>query len=205
MSGFTQVTVVGQLTDAAGKPAAWALVTATLSEPIQNGVESRDTTPYSARTSSTGVFQIKVPANTDPGTFPAESFYTFVCSESGLESEVIVQPAAGLVPFASLAPVPSSIAEVASVFGRTGKIVAEAGDYTAAEVTGAASETFAEEEAEAIAAAAVKGTVAPTIFVIPVAAAAPGAPVEGEAYFDTAKGEVGVFVGEGWVYTGKLV
>ena len=203
MSGFSMSKVAGVLTAANGNPVAGALVTATLSEAVHNAGVSYSGS-FNTKTSATGRFEISVPSNTDEGTFPAGSFYTFSCLAASLVSEVIVPPSSTLLQFASLPVAPSAAGEVASVFGRTGVVVAKSGDYTAAQVTGAASETFAKAEAEAKAKAAVEGQVAPSVFLMPFGATAPATPVEGETYFDTAKKEIGLYTGSSWIYTGAL-
>jgi len=48
------------------------------------------------------------------------------------------------------------------------------------------------------------GTVAPTTLIFPSAAAAPENPVTHQAYYDTAKEEIGVYTGTEWIYTAKL-
>ena len=137
--GFTMTRVVGVLTATDGAPVAGALVTASLSEAIHNGGTSY-VGPFSTKTSSTGRFDLVVPALTDEGTSPAGAFYTFACTEAGLNSDVIVPGSGVPLPFAVLPVAPSAAGEVASVFGRTGTVVAKSGDYTAAQVTGAVSE-----------------------------------------------------------------
>jgi hypothetical protein len=197
---FTMTTIMGRLIKSNGEPVAGALVTATLSEVIHNGGTSFGGTAFGASTSATGVFELTVPSNTDEGTYPSGSYYTLVCKAAELESEVIVQPSSIPVQLANLPPAPSATGEVASVFGRTGAVVAKSGDYTVAEVTSAASEAFAVAEAKA----AVEGKVAPSVFVMPFAASAPGTPVEGQTYYDTTKKEIGVYTGTEWIYTGVL-
>ena len=91
MSGFSMSKVAGVLTAANGNPVAGALVTATLSEAVHNAGVSYSGS-FNTKTSATGRFEISVPSNTDEGTFPAGSFYTFSCLAASLVSEVIVPP-----------------------------------------------------------------------------------------------------------------
>ncbi len=225
--GFTNVTVEGQLTASNGVPVAGVEVTATLSEAVHNGGTSFVGIARTAVTSATGQFSLTVPANTDPGTYPSGSYYTFTSSDGTLESEVVVGPSDGPVQLAQLQPAPSATGEVLSVFGRTGAVVAKTGDYAVGNVTGAAplaapaltgkpttptatpgtnnTQIASTAYSDASSAAAAVGKVAPSVFVIPTAAAAPAEPVADQAYFDSVKGEIGVFSGGKWVYTGELV
>ena len=141
--GLTVVKVVGQLIGSNGEPIAGQPVVATLSEIIHNSGTTASTTPLNTLTSATGAFELDLFANTDEGTAPQGSFWTIVCAAAGLNSSVVVNPAQGRVEFASLPAAPAAAGEVASVFGRTGAVVAKSGDYTAAQVTGALAATKA--------------------------------------------------------------
>ena len=141
--GFSNVTVTGTLVASNGQPVTGAEVTATLSAAIHNDGTTLVGIARTAVTSATGAFSVTVPANTDEGTFPPGSYYTFSCPAAELNAAVVVPASPVVVEFASLPAAPAGAGEVLSVFGRTGAVVAKSGDYTAAQVTGALAATQA--------------------------------------------------------------
>lgn len=194
--GLSWVTITGRAVQSNGQPAAGSVVQAVLSAPILNGDEMEHGV-WLTSTAADGSWELTVPANSDPGTVPLGTYYTVTEPLSELDSRVVVAPSPQPVNFGSLAAAPGGAGEVLSVFGRTGAVVAKAGDYTAAEVTNAATQ----DEVAAIP----TGDLAPSRFVIPSAASAPAEPVADECYFDTTLKEIGVYSGGKWVYTGELL
>lgn len=101
--GFSNVTVEGQLTSSNGVAVAGVEVTATLSAGMQNSGTSFVGIVRTTVTSATGKWRLTVPANTDVGTFPAGSYYTFKSSDGTLEQKAVVSPSAVAVQLSRLA------------------------------------------------------------------------------------------------------
>ena len=79
---FTTVTITGSYETPAGQPAQ-GVITATLSEPIQNGTTQIDPTPIQGQIvdgqvmDNSGELPFTLVANNDPATLPVGSSYQF--------------------------------------------------------------------------------------------------------------------------------
>jgi hypothetical protein len=90
---FTQVTITASFKEADGAPADTGTVTATLSQPIQNGVDRIEPAPVVGVISMGGLYldgsnaPFTLAANDDAGTTPQGSRYSFVIAIAGAPVE----------------------------------------------------------------------------------------------------------------------
>ncbi len=138
---LSYVTVTGKQIGPNGQGVKGGIVVATLSAKFLNrGNKLLVTGPYQTETAQDGSWSLTLPANTDDDSLPADTYWTFTESVSGLNAAVSLSASAVPVDLNSLptAGGGGGGGDVSSVFTRTGAVTAQSGDYSVGQVTGAA-------------------------------------------------------------------